>query len=166
MEQQVEMEQEVEHGLFEGMKVKGMFRVQIAEDGEIKGDSGWVENLVTNAGFRYYLAYALGAIAGSLQVSHAALGTGGAPIATDTTLTGEVAKRQAVTAASSSTSKAVTFTQTFSSSNSFLAGTSNISNIGLANSSATGTLFSGAAFASSSCATNQDVYTTYTISFA
>jgi hypothetical protein len=112
------------------------------------------------------MARLLGAIAGSLQVSHLALGSGGAPAASDTSLAGEVVKRQAVTAATSSTSKAVLFTGTFSSANSFVTNTQNISNIGLFNSSSTGTLFAGNTFASSSCATNQDVNVSYAITFA
>lgn len=148
------------------IKVRGFFRVQLQDpDGSIVGDSGYKENLVVNDGKRYYLAYLLGAMAGSLQVSHAALGTGGAPIATDTTLSGEVVKRQAVTAASNG-STSVQFTATFSSANSFVTDTRNISNIGLFNSSNNGTLFAGNTYASSSCATNQNVNVTYTITFS
>jgi hypothetical protein len=150
----------------DGILVKGAFRVNILENGEIVGDSGWLSNQVTNEGFRNYMARLLGAIAGSLQVSHLALGSGGAPAASDTSLAGEVVKRQAVTAATSSTSKAVLFTGTFSSANSFVTNTQNISNIGLFNSSSTGTLFAGNTFASSSCATNQDVNVSYAITFA
>jgi hypothetical protein len=150
----------------EGIKIKGMYRVQLTENDTIVGDSGWKENLITNAGFLNYLVSSLGALAGSIQVTNLALGTGGSPIATDTALTGEVVKRAAVTAASSSNSKAVQFTATFSSAASFVTNTQNISNIGLFNSSATGTLFSGNTYASSSCATNQNVNVTYVINFA
>jgi hypothetical protein len=150
----------------DGILVKGAFRLNIVEDGKVVGDSGWLSNQVTNEGFRNYMARLLGAISGSLQVSHLALGTGGAPAAADTSLAGEVVKRQAVTAATSSTSKAVLFTGTFSSANSFVTNTQNISNIGLFNSSSTGTLFAGNTFASSSCATNQDVNVSYAITFA
>jgi len=149
----------------EGIKVHGFYHIQLVNlDGSIAGEAKG-HNLIVNSGFRYYMAYALGAIAGSLQVTHMALGTGGAVDATSTSIANEVAKRQAVTAASSSTSKAVRFTATFDSANSFLAGTSNISNIGLYNSSSTGTLFAGTTFASSSCATNQTVNCTYDISW-
>lgn len=150
----------------EGIRVRGFYRVQIKNpDGKVAGDSGWKENLVTNAGFRYYLSYLLGALAGSIQVSHMALGTGGTPNATDTTLGGEVVKRAAVSAASSG-STSVQFTATFDSTASFVTSTQNISNIGLVNSSATGTLFSGNTFNSSSCATNQTVNATYRVTFA
>lgn len=150
------------------VKVKGMFHLQIEENGQIVGDSGWKENLVTNLGFNQYLVSALGSISGSKYVSHMALGTGGAPVATDTTLAGEQTVREAVTAATSSGSKTVRFTATFASADSFVTATKNISNIGLFNSvtSATGTLFAGNTYASSACATNQNVNATYDIIFA
>lgn len=151
----------------EHTKIRGFYRINIVdEDGTVAGDSGWLQNLVTNDGFNDYMAKALGAIAGSKQVSHMAVGTGGAPAATDTTLTGEQSVRAAVTAATSSTSKAVQFTATFNSAASFVTATKNLSNIGLFNSSSTGTLFAGNTFASSSVATNQSVNATYQINFA
>ena len=154
------------NGTNDGIKVKGSYRLQITEDGRIVGDSGWNENQTTNLGFNWYLAGLLGGIAGSSQIGYAALGTGGVPATGDTTLSGEVASRAAVTAATSSSSKAVQFTATFSSADAFLAGTSNISNIGLFATDSGGTLFAGNTYASSSCATNQSVNVTYTISFS
>jgi len=148
------------------LKIKGMFRVQLTEEGKVVGDSGWKRNQITNDGFNDYLCKALGAVSGSKQVSHLALGTGGVPAASDTTLAGEVQKRQAVTAATSSSSKTVRFTGTFSSANSFVTATANVSNIGLFNSSSTGTLFAGNTFASSAVATNQNVNATYDIIFS
>ena len=150
----------------DGLKIKGMFRVKITENGKIVGDSGWKQNQITNDGFNDYLCKALGAVSGSKQVSHLALGTGGVPAASATTLSGEVQGRQSVTAASSSSSKTIRFTGTFSSSNSFVTATANVSNIGLFNSSSTGTLFAGNTFASSAVATNQNVNSTYDIIFS
>ena len=150
----------------DGLKIKGMFRIQLTEDGKLVGDSGWKQNQITNDGFNDYLCKALGAVSGSKQVSHLALGTGGVPAASDTTLAGEVQKRQAVTAATSSSSKTIRFTGTFSSANSFVTATANLSNIGLFNSSSTGTLFAGNTFASSAVATNQNVNATYDIIFS
>lgn len=153
----------------EGLKIRGFYRIQISEDdGKIVGDSGWKENQVTNLGFNNYLVKTLGAIAGSAQISHMALGTGGAPAAGDTSLGGEVVTngsssvvRSAVTAASSSSSKTVRFTATFASANSFITAAANISNVGLFNVSgpttASGSLFAGNTYTSSSCATNQNV---------
>lgn len=151
----------------EAMRVRGFFRVAIEDpDGKIVGDSGWKENQVTNLGFNEYLVKSLGSISGSLYVNRVALGTGGAPAAADTTLAGEVVQRTTFTAATSSTSKALNITATFSSSGSFVTDTRNISNIGLFNSSSGGTLFAGNTYASSSCATNQNVNISYVITFA
>ena len=147
------------------LKIKGMFRVQLTKEGKVVGDSGWKQNQITNDGFNDYLCKALGAVSGSKQVSHLALGTGGVPAASDTTLAGEVQKRQAVTSATSTSSKTIRFTGTFSSANSFVTATANVSNIGLFNSSSTGTLFAGNTFASSAVATNQNVNATYDIIF-
>lgn len=150
----------------EWTRVRGFFRLNIEENGEIVGDSGWLENQVTNLGFNQYLVMSLGSIAGSKYITHAALGTGGAPAAADTSLAGEVEKRQAVTAATSSTSKTLNLTATFSSANSFVTNTQNISNIGLFNTSSGGTIFAGNTYASSACQTNQNVNVTYNIVFS
>ena len=153
----------------DGIKARGFFRVHLVNpDGEIAGDSGWKENLITNDGFNNFVAKLLGGISGSSQITHMAIGTGGAPAAADTTLAGEQSVRAAVTAATSSNSKAVTFTATFASAVSFVTATKNLSNIGLfaTSTAAGGTLFAGNTFASSSCATNQTINATYTIAFA
>lgn len=138
--------------------VRGFFRVQLTEDGKgVVGDSGWVENQVTNVGIQKYLIHPLMGDSGSaLSVSHAALGTGGVPASDATTLAGEVEVRATV-ATSDVASRTAQFTAAFLSSASFVTTTMNISNIGLFNSVSTGTLFAGNTFASSSCATNQNV---------
>lgn len=157
----------------DGVKVKGMFRVQLVEDRNGKvvvvGDSGFMQNQVTNLGFDQYLCQTLGGMAGSKTVSHVALGTGGAPSASDTTLAGEImSSTQRVTVSPSTiASKTVQFTAAFNSANSFLTATANISNVGLFNSTATAaTLFAGNTYTSSACATNQSVNVTYQIRFS
>ena len=154
----------------DSVKVKGAFRLQLVEGDKVVGDSGWHQNQVTNLGFNQYIVMSLGSIAGSKYISHVALGTGGAPAAADTALSGEseVSKRVAVTAASSSGSKTLRLTATFASSSSFVTAAKNISNIGLFNTSAqtTGTMFAGNTYASSSVATNQNVNVTYDIQFS
>lgn len=150
----------------EGIKIHGFYHVQIEESGKIVGDSGWLRNQVTNDGFNQYLVQLLGNMGGSKQISYVALGTGTVPGASDTTLQGEIQKRASVTAASSSTSKTLRFTATFSSANSFCTTTQNISNIGLFNTSSGGTLFAGNTYASSGCASNQNVNVTYDIIFS
>ena len=155
----------------ENTKVRGMFRLQITEDDQVVGDSGWRENTITNAGFSRYLSYVFAGSTGSAQISHAALGTGGAPGAGDTTLAGEVThaagSRDAVTKATSSDSKAVRYTGTFASDTRNTT-TVNIANIGLFQQSNTNsaTIFAGATYNSSSWATNQAVNYTYDISFS
>lgn len=155
----------------DGIKIKGMFHLQITEkdqEGKTKvvGDTGWLTNQVVNDGFNDYLCKLLGAIAGSKQITHMAIGTGTAPGATATSLDGEQSVRAAITAATSSSSKTLRFTATFNSSASFVTATKNVANIGLFNTSASGTIFAGNTFASSSCATNQNVNATYDIIFS
>lgn len=150
----------------DGMKVKGTYRLQITEDGKVVGDSGWNENQIVNLGFNDYLVKSLGSISGSKYITHMALGSGTAPGATATSLNGEVEVRASVTAASSSSSKTLRLTATFSSSDSFVTNTQNLSNVGLFNTSSGGTLFAGNTYASSSCATNQNVNATYDITFS
>lgn len=162
----------------DGLKLRGFFRLQIEDgpSGKIVGDSGWHENLVTNLGFNNIVNQLGTSLTGS-KISHAALGTGGAPSATDTTLAGEVSTngsgsvvRAALTAATSSSSKTLRNTATFSSANSFITASANISNIGLWQTSgpttASGTLIAGNTFTSSACATNQNVNVTYDLIFA
>ncbi|HSX45364.1 MAG TPA: hypothetical protein VLF39_04660 [Candidatus Saccharimonadales bacterium] len=160
----------------DGMKIKGMFRLQIDESGNIIGDSGWKENLITNVGYLNIVNQLGTSLTGS-KISHAALGTGGAPNATDTTQSGEVSTngsgsvvRAAVTAATSSTSKTLRHTATFSSANSFITASANISNIGLWQTSgpttASGSLMAGNTYTSSALATNQNVNITYDIIFS
>lgn len=156
----------------ETSRIRGMFRLQIQEDdGRIVGDSGWKENLITNAGFLNVVNQMGTSLTGS-KISHAGLGTGGAPSASDTTLSGEVLGtggvviRAALTAATSSTSKTLRNTATFSSAASFITASANISNVGLFQSSSSGTLLQGNTFSSSALATNQNVNITYDLILA
>lgn len=154
------------------IKVRGFFRINIIEDRNgkqvIVGNSGWKKNLVTNLGFDQFLAQTLAGMAGSKTVTHVALGTGGAPIATDTSLAGEIMSSTQRKTVSPSTiaSKTVQFTAAFASSASFLTAAANISNVGLFNTSTAGTLFAGNTYASSACATNQSVNVSYQIRFS
>jgi hypothetical protein len=160
------MDEKLDQMIAERTGVRGFYRVAIEnEDGSLAGDSGWKENQVTNLGFNEFLVKSLGSISGSLYLSYVALGTGAIPASDATSLAGEVSKRTTFTAATSNTSKALNITATFSSTGSFVTATKNISNIGLFNSSSSGTLFAGNTYASSSCATNQNVNVSYVISF-
>jgi len=99
------------------------------------------------------------------SITHLALGSGTAPASDATDLEGEAVKRQAVTT-SIVDSRTAQFTGQFASNNSFVTNTQNISNVGLFNTSAAGTIFAGNTYASSSCATNQNVNVTYQIRFS
>jgi len=153
----------------DGIKIQGFSRVQITEEGKVVGDSGFVgPNQITNVGFLNYLCHVLGASAGSRLVAFIALGTGGTIASNATALAGEITsstQRVAPTYANVGSTTAQ-WTATFSSSASFLAGASNLSNIGLFNSSAENSIFCGNTFASSSCNTNQNVNVTYQIRFS
>jgi len=156
----------------DGLKVRGMLRVQIIDDPDgtpkVVGDSGWRKNLVTNLGFNNAMIQNIGTGLTGTKISHMAIGTGGAPVVTDTTLAGEQSVREAITAATSSGSKTLRCTATFASQDSFVTATKNISNIGLFGTStaAGGTLFAGTTYTSSACATNQNVNVTYDLVFA
>ena len=151
------------------LTLRGFYRVQITDpDGSIAGDSGWHENQIVNLGVNDYVCQLLGDMAGSKQITHAALGTGTAPGAAATTLHGELdetSSRAAVTAATSSSSMKARFTATFSSANSFVSATMSLRNIGLFHQSnvTAGTLFCGNTYSTSTCATNQNVNVTYDI---
>jgi len=145
---------------------RGFFKIQITEDGKgVVGDSGWCENQITNLGVQDYLVdWLVGDTDNGKSITHLALGSGSAPASNATSLEGEVVKRQAVTT-SIVASRTAQFTGAFASADSFVTDTQNISNIGLFNTSAGGTIFAGNTFASSSCATNQNVNATYQIRF-
>jgi hypothetical protein len=111
----------------------------------------------------------LGASAGSSQIGYVALGTGTVPGAAATNLNGEISastERKAVTFGSVGSTTAQ-FTAPFGSTDSFLGGASNLSNIGLfAATNTNATLFAGNTYTSSSCNTNQNVNVTYQIRFS
>lgn len=149
--------------------LRGFFRVQIADNGKVAGDSGWVENTVTDLGINQYLVnWLLGDTGSGKSVGYMALGTGGTMATNVTALAGELGDTSAGRAAVSTSlvaSKTAQFTAAFNSANSFITGSHNISNVGLFDASVTaaGTMFAGNTFASSSVATNQSVQVTYQI---
>jgi hypothetical protein len=149
---------------------QGFFRLNIRNsDGKLVGKSGWNKNNTTNTGIEHYLVDLMLAQAGSLRVSHIALGTGGAPADADTSLSGELQKRKAITTAKLA-SKTAQFTATFASSDSFVTSPSTVqlNNIGLFPTSTVngGSIMAGNTFSSSQLASNQQVEVTYQIRFA
>lgn len=130
------------------LKVKGFLRLQMVDEdsGKIVGDSGWRENTVVNLGFQDYIVGSLGAVAGSKQVSHMAIGTGTAPGAAATSLEGETGAR--VTSSNSAvSSKTLQCTAQFAGSD--MGSTCTIQNVALANTSAGGTILCGTTYATS-----------------
>lgn len=160
-------------GASDSVKARGFFRLQIVEDdngkSKVVGDSGWVKNQITNSGFQNGITSCLGGVAGSSQITYAALGTGTVPGATATSLNGEVTdaanNRLAVTA-STIASKTVQFAFTLASG--AYTTTHSIANVGLFQTSTTnaGTLYAGQTYASSQLQSNQAVNGTYQISFS
>ena len=164
----------------DSLKVKGMFRIHIGENGKIVGDSGWKKNTITDLGFRQYLVLSLGSLSGSKYVSHIAVAndqsSNGALAPSVTGLTSELDKRTTVSASSTvAGSRTIRFTGSFMSSlntatSSAWIATSNatrtIQSIGLFNTSSGGTMFAGNTFSSSTIATNQSLFFTYDIQFA
>lgn len=155
----------------DGIKVRGFFRLQIQEADEngkmkIVGDSGMVENTVTNYGFEQAIATAVGGAAG-VPPTHLALGTGTAPGAAATTLEGEIAAasdcRMALT---TSVVSSKTLRMTGSLNSNLIGAASTIKNIGVWGHSSTGTVMSGNTYATSQLATNQTVNATYEWQFA
>ena len=152
----------------DGLKIRGVFRLQLEEDGRIVGDSGWKDNAFTNEGKKEFALGCLAGLAGSSQVSHVAVGTGTQPGAAATSLDGEMnhgaGSRKAVSASSNGSTRA-DFFATFASSDSHNTAAINISNIGLFGVSnvAAGSIFAGNTYTSSSWATNQNLNVTYGI---
>jgi len=165
----------------DGIRIKGMFHLQIEEGGKIVGDSGRVYNKITNAGYLNIVNLIGSSLTGGSVFAAAALGTGGVPSGGDTTQSGEVlattsaghssVKRAALNGATfvTNTSTALRNTATFSSSNSFISATNTIANIGLWDvtgaENTSGRFFAGNTYASSALATNQNVNITYDIIF-
>lgn len=156
----------------DAMKIQGMFRVQITEDGKgIVGDSGWKKNQVTNDGITQYLVnWMIGNTGSGKSVTHMALGTGTAPASNGTSLAGEITHTSNARKAVSTSvvaSRTGQFTAAFASSDSFVSTTVTLQNIGLFNTATTnvGTIFAGNTYTTSSCATNQNVNATYQIRF-
>jgi hypothetical protein len=153
--------------------IRGFFRLQIENpDGSVAGDTGYCENTITNDGYNDFLCKLICGASGSKQITHVSVGTGTAPAAAATTLPGECVeanKRVAITSATSASSKTIRFTATFASSASFITTTQTLQNIGLFNSvttNANAICFAGNTYATSTCATNQNVNTTYDLVFS
>lgn len=149
----------------EKMNVKGFAKMQLldAKSGKIVGDSGWVKNQVVDLGFQDYIVGAVGGLGGSKQVSNMAIGTGGAPAASATALSGETGVR-VTTSNSVISSKTLQATAQFSGT--AMGTTCTIQNVALVNTSSGGTILAGTTYATSQWASNQNVNATYQLRFS
>jgi hypothetical protein len=154
------------------LTLKGFTRVKVAKDGKIVGDSGWVENQITDYGLDDCIGQ--GIVGGGTQVAWMALGEGSEPASDDggNTLDLEVmetdagAVRQSHTGGVTSNSNGVTVQWEASFSSDDRDSTFDIANIGLY-SGETGTgLMAGQTYASTNVDINQDVYASYAWEFA
>lgn len=129
--------------------VKGFVRFQLvdAESGKpCSRPSKWHRNQVVNLGFQDYICASIGAVAGSKQISHMAIGTGTAPGAAHDSLNGETGAR-VTTDNSVVSSKTLQMTCQFAGSD--MASTCTIQNVGLFNTSSGGTICAGITYATS-----------------
>lgn len=151
-------------------KVGGFFRLNITEevDGKkvVKGDSGWTPNVLMNLGVQHFIVEAMLSTSGSSQILSAALGSGGTPTSTQTSLTNEVATAAGRFAVAGVVSASRTLRYTGSLQSNVLPATT-IGNVGLFAVSTTGagSIFAGTTYATSALATNQAVNLTYDIQF-
>jgi len=150
--------------------IQGFTHIQIGEDRdgkiEVVGDSGWIgPNQVVDLGFQHYCCELIGAIAGSSQVTHMALGTGTVPGAAATSLNGETAARKAVSASVVS-SKTLQLTAAWASTDQ-PGGTPTLQNVGLfaTSTAGAGSMFAGNTYATSAWNSNQGISATYQLRF-
>lgn len=149
----------------EKVSIKGFFRVQIQdkESGKIVGDTGYIQNQVTNYGMLNCLVGtpANAVAASSVQIAGAMLGSGGDAIAaTAVALASSLGSAWYSTlGATVNGSTQAQFTQTFSNDTAVTIG-----NIGLL-AATDGSLIAGKSYASSALATTQSVNMTYNLNY-
>ena len=148
------------------VKVKGFVRFQLVDvkTGKALGEpSPWMKNQVVELGFQDYICASIGAVAGSKQISHMAIGTGTVPGAAATSLDGETGSRVTV---SNSVVASKTLQMTCQFAGTDMASTCTIQNVALFNTSAAGTMCAGITYATSQWASNQNVNATYQLRFS
>lgn len=160
-------------GFGDTIRVAGFFRLQIVEDRNgrpfIVGDSGWRKNTVVNNGFANGIVDCLGGISGSSQITYAALGTGTAPGATDTTLNGEITDVAGARCAITPTNvSSKTLRCAFTLASGVYTTHHTIQNVGLFQTSTTsaGSLYAGQTYTTSQLQSNQAVNGTYELRFS
>jgi len=147
------------------LTVRGFIHAQIIDPktGKIHGDTGWVENKLTNAGLTS-LANLIGGGAGGYTVGYAIAGTQTAAVdMSQTAVIGSTNSFRAIATATSGTCTQ-TFTVDFGSAS--LSASCNVGAIGLHKTNSDGSLVAMQTFATSQWNTNQDFNVTYQLRFA
>lgn len=153
------------------LTVRGFFRGQLvnSETGKIEGDSGWVENAVTNTGLISLAAFMAGQ-AGSYRVSHMAVGEQTQAFnVTQTDLISRISDTHASSgflSVSPSTSGTATATFTCQMASTIISASHTLGAVGLYYTSSAGSFIAGQTFATSQWNTNQDFNVTYQLRFA
>jgi hypothetical protein len=164
------------------MTICGFSRVQLKENGEVVGDSGWLQNQLQDGGVQQFLMNLVAKTTGSLQVAAMAIGSGSMPASNDTSLNGEYGSAgtgtnrrigqgtggwAVVTNQRGATNGTATLQFAGSWGSASCNASSNISNIGLYDiSTGAGSLFAANTYTSSQWNTNQDLYASYQIRFS
>ena len=149
----------------DGIKVRGFIRGQLVnpKTGKIEGDTGWVQNKLTNAGLTV-LADLIGAGANSYRVGYMAAGTQTDAVnMSQTDLSGRT--HSFITAATGTSGTCTqTFTVDFGSAS--LSGSCSVAAVGLFKTNSAGSLIAMQTFTPSQWNTNQDFNVTYQLRFA
>lgn len=157
----------------EGLALKGFFRIQIWDAKgdnprhKLASDSGWIKNQKTNVGFLNYINYLFGASAGSLLITHGAVGTGATPASSATSLPGESTLTGVLRAAVTYSAPSSTQAQwTFSWNSSSLGTSLTIGNVGLFGHSSTNSLFCGTSTTGQTWGVSQTCAATYQLNLS
>lgn len=145
--------------------IRGFMRAVLVDGktGKICGDSGWLQNKLTNDGL-IDLALLLGGQGGSYIVGWGAMATQTA--AMDMTQTDMVGRTASFQTLSLSTSGTATLTATVSFSSTMLTASCSVGAAGLYKTNTPGSLICGQTFATSAWNTNQNFNLTYQVRFA
>lgn len=152
----------------ESLNMEGKIRLQVfGANGELKDDTGWIKNIITNAG-KAQLALLAGD-ASATPFTYLAVGTSATAVAaTDTTLTAEITDTGLARAAGTVSRVTTTVTNdTLNVTYTWTAtGNKTVEEVGLFNASSAGTML-GHALTTSKVLTNTDTLTaTYQVKFS
>jgi len=144
------------------IRVKGFLHAQIVDKatGKVIGDSGRIQNQITNYGLLRCILCAPVKGDSSVQVAGAILGSGTVPASSATQLPGANTDYYSTVGLAVNGSTQARFTQIYDGS----LGAATLANAGLLAAS-NGSLIAGNTFASSGLATNQEFHLTYDLNF-